>query len=40
VTATLIRPGVYRVRGAGFDQLVIADHGCDAIGALIDAVMP
>jgi hypothetical protein len=38
--ATMIRPGLYRVRGAGLDQLVIASHGCDAIAALICEVLP
>jgi hypothetical protein len=37
--AQFIRPGLYRVRGAGIDQLVIASHGCDAISALIDEVL-
>lgn len=37
--ATLIRPGLYRVRGAGIDQLVIAQHGCDAISAFVELVL-
>jgi hypothetical protein len=39
MSATQVRPGLYRVRCAGIDQLVIASHGCDAISALIDEVM-
>jgi len=40
MTATYIKPGLFRVRGAGFDQIVIAANGCDAICALIDQVLP
>jgi hypothetical protein len=39
MTATIVKPGLYRVRGAGIDQLVIASHGCDAISALICEVL-
>jgi hypothetical protein len=40
MTATIIRPGLYRVRGAGIDQLVIASHGCDALSQMFERVLP
>ena len=40
MTAILVKPGLFRVRGSGIDQLVIAPNGFDAIASLIDLVLP
>jgi hypothetical protein len=39
MSAIYLRPGVFRVRGAGIDIEVLAAHGCDAICSVIEGVI-